>query len=232
MNTAQTIQHLIFDKTMNTNNTTAVIYARVSSQTDRQDTTRQVTDLEKFAKANNMAIVKTYEEHISGAKKNEQRKVLMDCLNYCVANHVSVLAVHELSRLGRSTLQVLKSLEMLHEAKVSVYIHNLGLYTLMEDGTVNPIASIICTVMSELGSIERSQIVYRLQSGRALYKANGGKFGNEGYRKPREKKAEEYKNVISYLRKGYSIRITAKLTGKGLSTVQRVKKEFEKEINQ
>lgn len=58
------------------------------------------------------------------------------------------------------------------------------------------------------------------------------KFGNEGYRKPREKKAEEYKDVISYLRKGYSIRITAKLTNRGLSTVQRIKREFEKEINQ
>ena len=154
----------------------------------------------------------------------------MDCLNYCIINHIQILAVHELSRLGRSTLQVLRSLEMLHEANVSVYIHNLGLYTLQDNGNVNPIASIICTVMSELGSIERSQIVYRLRSGRALYKANGGKFGNEGYRKPREKKAEEYKDVIGYLRKGYSIRITAKLTGHGMSTVQRVKKEFKKEI--
>ena len=45
---------------MNTTNTTAVIYARVSSQNDRQDTTRQVTDLEKYAKANDMEIVKTY----------------------------------------------------------------------------------------------------------------------------------------------------------------------------
>ena len=211
---------------------TCCLYCRVSSEGDRQSTTRQVEDLKKFCESNGYAIKGTYEEHISGAKKNEQRKVLMECLNYCVTNHIQILAVHELSRLGRSTLQVLKSLEMLHEAKVSVYIHNLGLYTLMEDGSVNPIASIICTVMSELGAIERSQIVYRLQSGRALYKANGGKFGNEGYRKPREKKAEEYKDVISYLRKGYSIRITAKLTGKGLSTVQRVKKEFEKEVNQ
>lgn len=212
---------------------TCCLYCRVSSENcERQSTTRQVEDLKKFCDANDYVIKGIYEEHISGAKRNEQRKVLMDCLNYCVEHKISVLAVHELSRLGRSTLQVLKSLEKLHEAKVSVYIHNLGLYTLMEDGSVNPIASIICTVMSELGSIERSQIVYRLQSGRALYKANGGKFGNEGYRKPREKKMEEYKDVISYLRKGYSIRITAKLTGKGLSTVQRVKREFEKEINQ
>ena len=211
---------------------TCCLYCRVSSEGDRQSTTRQVADLKKFCESNGYAIKGTYEEHISGAKRNEQRKVLMDCLNYCVTNHIQILAVHELSRLGRSTLQVLKSLEMLHEAKVSVYIHNLGLYTLMEDGSVNPIASIICTVMSELGSIERSQIVYRLQSGRALYKANGGKFGNEGYRKSKERKAEEYREVISYLRKGYSIRITAKLTGRGLSTVQRVKREFEKEICQ
>lgn len=211
---------------------TCCLYCRVSSENDRQNTRRQVEDLKKFCEANGYVIKGTYEEHISGAKKNEQRKVLMDCLNYCCTNHVSVLAVHELSRLGRSTLQVLKSLEMLHEAKVSVYIHNLSLYTLMEDGSVNPITSIICTVMSELGCIERSQIAYRLQSGRALYKANGGKFGNLGFRKPREKKAEEYRDVISYLRKGYSIRITAKLTGRGMSTVQRVKKEFIKEISQ
>ena len=211
---------------------TCCLYCRVSSENDRQNTSRQVEDLKRFCQANDFTIKGIYEEHISGAKKNEQRKVLMECLNFCVENHISVLAIHELPRLGRSTLQVLKSLEMLHEAKVSVYILNLGLYTLQEDGKVNPIASIICTVLAEMGSIERSQIVYRLQSGRALYKERGGKFGNEGYRKPREKKAEEYRDVISYLRKGYSIRITAKLTGKGLSTVQRVKREFEKEISQ
>lgn len=211
---------------------TCCLYCRVSSEGERQSTLRQVEDLKKFCESNGFAIKGIYEEHISGAKKNEQRKVLMDCLNYCVTNHIQILAVHELSRLGRSTLQVLKSLEMLHEAKVSVYIHNLGLYTLMEDGSVNPIVSIICTVMSELGSIERSQIVYRLKSGRELYKANGGKFGNAGYRKPKEKKAEEYKDVISYLRKGYSIRITAKLTNRGMSTVQRIKTEFAKEIRQ
>ena len=211
---------------------TCCLYCRVSSEGDRQSTTRQVEDLKKFCLANDYIIKGIYEEHISGAKKNEQRKVLMDCLNYCCTNHVSVLAIHELPRLGRSTLQVLKSLEMLHEAKVSVYILNLGLFTLQEDGKVNPIASIICTVLAEMGNVERNLISQRLQSGRALYKANGGKFGNEGYRKPREKKAEEYRDVISYLRKGYSIRITAKLTGKGLSTVQRVKKEFTKEICQ
>ena len=93
---------------------TCCLYCRVSSEGDRQSTTRQVEDLKKFCESNGYTIKGTYEEHISGAKKNEQRKVLMDCLNYSCTNHVSVIAVLELSRLGRSTLQVLKSLEMLH----------------------------------------------------------------------------------------------------------------------
>lgn len=116
----------------------AVIYARVSSTGDRQDTGRQIKDLENYAKSQNIRIVKIYEEHISGAKKIEERQVLTECLEYCKKESVNYLLLSELSRLGRSTLQVLRSLEILHEAKVSVYIQNLGLYTLQPDGKVNP----------------------------------------------------------------------------------------------
>ena len=106
-----------------------------------------------------MEIVKIYEEHISGAKKNEERQVLTECLDYCTKNHVDYLLLSELSRLGRSTLQVLKSLEQLHEAKVSVYIQNLGLYSLQPNGEVNPIASILITVLAEMGNIEAKRNV-------------------------------------------------------------------------
>lgn len=132
----------------------AVIYARVSSTGDRQDTGRQIKDLENYAKSQNIRIVKTYEEHISGAKRIEERQVLTECLEYCTRNSVDFLLLSELSRLGRSTLQVLRSLEILHEAKVSVYIQNLGLYTLQADGKVNPIASIMVTVLAEMANIE------------------------------------------------------------------------------
>ena len=125
----------------------AVIYARVSSTGDRQDTGRQIKDLENYAKSQNIEIVKIYEEHISGAKRIEERQVLTECLEYCTSHSVDFLLLSELSRLGRSTLQVLRSLEILHEAKVSVYIQNLGLYTLQPDGKVNPIASIMVTVL-------------------------------------------------------------------------------------
>jgi len=137
------------------------------------------------------------------------------------------LLLSELSRLGRSTLQVLRSLEVLHEAKVSVYIQNLGLYTLQPDGKVNPIVSILITILAEMSNIERSNIVYRLNSGRSNYIAKGGKLGRKtGSIKTEEKKREEYKEVIQLLKKGYSVRNVAKLQGIGISTVQRVKNIF------
>lgn len=205
----------------------AVIYARVSSTGDRQDTARQIKDLENYAKSQNIEIVKIYEEHISGAKKIEERQVLTECLEYCTRSSVDFLLLSELSRLGRSTLQVLRSLEILHEAKVSVYIQNLGLYTLQADGKVNPIAGIMVTVLAEMANIERSNIQYRLNSGRANYIANGGKLGRKrGNTKPEEKLREEYKETILLLKKDYSIRNIAKLQGIGISTVQRIKKQF------
>ncbi len=227
MNALIAIQLIIFDLIMNTNNTKAVIYARVSSQTDRQDTTRQVNDLKRFAFSQEMEIVKTFEEHISGAKKLEEREVLTQCLEYCKNNSVKYLLISELSRLGRSTLQVLRSLEILHEAKVCVYIQNIGLYSLQPDGAVNPVASIMITILAEMSNIERGNILYRLNSGRQQYINRGGKLGRrKGSIKTAEQMKEEYKEVISLLKRGYSIRNVAKLTGFSIQTVQTVKNQF------
>ena len=207
--------------------TTSVIYARVSSVNDMQDTTRQIEDLKRFANSQGIEVVNIFQEHISGAKRNEERQVLTECIQYCIANSVGYLLLSELSRLGRSTLQVLKSLDLLHGAKVSVYIQNIGLYTLQANGDINPIASIIVTILAEMANIERSGIVYRLNSGRANYIAKGGKLGRKvGSVKMEERMKEEYKEVIALLRKGYSIRNIAKLQNVGISTVQRVKNQF------
>ena len=205
----------------------AVIYSRVSSTNDRQNTERQVEDLKGFAFKNDFEVKKVFEEKISGAKKLEEKPVLLECLDYCTNNNVSCLLLSELSRLGRSTLQVLKSLEILHNAKVNVYIQNLNLYTLLETGEINPMASIIITVMAEMAAIERTNIAYRLNSGRNNYIAKGGKLGRTvGSTKTIETKKEEYRKVISLLKKGTSVRHTAELAKIGVSTVQRIKKEF------
>lgn len=207
--------------------TKAVIYARVSSVNDRQDTTRQIEDLKRYALLQDIEIVRIFQEHISGAKKIEERQVLAECLEYCTEKGVDYLLLSELSRLGRSTLQVLRSLDILHDAKVSVYIQNLGLYTLQPNGKANPIASIMVTVLAEMANIERANIQYRLNSGRANYIAKGGKLGRRaGSIKTEERKREEYRETIALLKKGYSVRNIAKLQGIGVSTVQRIRSQF------
>ena len=205
----------------------AVIFARVSSVTDRQSTERQVVDLKSYANKNDFQVVKVFEEKISGAKRNEEREILLECVDYCITNQIHTLLTSELSRVGRSTLQVLKTLDALHSNGINVYIQNLSLNTLTKDKEINPMTSIITTVMSELYSIERGNIQYRLNSGRANYIAKGGKLGrNVGSTKTTEEKREEYKETLALLKKGYAIRNVAKITGDSVSTVQRLKKEF------
>ena len=48
-----------------------------------------------------MTTVRTFEEHISGARKNRERLILNECLAYSVKNEVDIILISELSRLGR-----------------------------------------------------------------------------------------------------------------------------------
>lgn len=206
-----------------------VIYSRVSSQSARQSTDRQVADLQKLAADRGYTVCAVFEEKISGCKAINERPVLLACLDFCTdaQNHVDMLLVTEVSRLGRSTLEMLKALDMLHKHKVCVYIQNLNIETLLPDKTVNPLSSLITTLLGELAAMERQGILDRLNSGRALYIQKGGRLGrNPGSFKSREQKKEEYKEAISLLKKGYSIRNVAKLTGRAVSTIQTIKKEF------
>lgn len=204
---------------------TAVIYARVSSTGDRQTTERQVADLMRYINLNGMELVKVYEEKMSGAKEN--RPVLTECVEFCVENRIHTLCVSEISRLGRSTKIVVNTLDELTKAGVNVYIQNLPLCTLNENGEPNPIAKMITAVLSSFAEIERDNIKYRLNSGRELAKAKGVKMGRKvGSKKTEEQFTEQYSSVIRQLKKGQSVRNTAKLCGVSVSTVQRVKARF------
>lgn len=204
---------------------TAVIYARVSSVGDRQTTERQVADLTRYINLNEMKLLNAFEEKMSGAKEN--RPVLSDCVEYCIANKVHTLCVSEISRLGRSTKIVVNTIDELTKAGINVYIQNLPLCTLNEDGQPNPIAKMITAVLSSFAEIERDNITYRLNSGRELAKARGIKMGRKvGSKKTEEQFTEQYSSVIRQLKKGQSVRNTAKLCGVSASTVQRVKARF------
>ena len=81
--------------------------------------------------------------------------------------------------------------------------------------------------LSTCAQLERDNIKFRLNSGRANYIAKGGKLGRKkGTTKSEDVLREQYKDVITLLKKGYSVRNIAKLQGIGISTVQRIKNQF------
>lgn len=205
----------------------AVIYARVSSTNDRQSTDRQVLDLNAYASKNDINVIKIFEEHISGAKQNEERPILCECLDYCIEYKIDTLLISELSRLGRNVDEVLANVKRCKDNELNIYFQKENLSIFQADGTKNPFLNIFISVLGTCAEMERENIKFRLNSGRAKYIADGGKLGRkEGYRKPKEQKEVEYKEVIKELKKGTSVRRTAKLCDVSVSTVQRIKAEF------
>ncbi len=206
---------------------TAVIYARVSSTGERQSTARQLADLTNYANLNGLKVVGVYEEHISGAKRNEERAVLTECIDYAVTNDVEVVLFSELSRCGRAVWEVLDTIRTLKDNGVNAYFQKEGLSLFGADGRENPYLAVMVSVLGVCAQLERENITYRLNSGRAKYIADGGKLGRKvGSVKSKERKQEEYSKVIRSLKQGKSIRDTAAICGVSVSTVQRVKKEF------
>ena len=205
----------------------AVIYARVSSTGERQSTSRQVADLTNYASLNGIEVVEVYEEHISGAKRNEERAVLTECIDYAVTNGVEVVLFSELSRCGRAVWEVLDTIRTLKDNGINAYFQKEGLSLFSADGKENPYLAVMVSVLGVCAQMERENITYRLNSGRAKYIADGGKLGRKvGSVKTKERKQEEYSKVIRSLRAGKSIRDTAAICSVSISTVQRVKKEF------
>ena len=205
----------------------AVIYARVSSITDRQNTDRQVVDLTRYAEYSEHNIIDRVEEKISGGKRNVDRPVLTECLNYCKDNNIDVLLVSELSRLGRNAFEVLSTVKFLIDNCINLYIQKEQFSLLNDEGKPSIFAPVMIATLSTCAELERENIKFRLNSGRDLYIKNGGKLGRKaGSIKTLDMKKEEYKEAISLLKKGISVRNVAKLTGKGTATIQRIKKEF------
>ena len=206
---------------------TAVNYARVSSIGDRQNTDRQISDLLDYVEYQKLELCKIYEEHVSGAKKNVERPILQQAIEFCKSNGVTILLVSELSRLGRNAFEVLATVKDLIDSGINLYMQKEQLTLLDAEGKPTMFAPIMIATLSTCAQLERENIKFRLNSGRKLYIERGGKLGRKvGSTKTIEQKREDHKDIISYLKRGYSVRNTAKLTNKGVSTVQRIKTEF------
>ena len=203
-----------------------VLLARVS--TDKQEYRRQINELKGFCEKMDWEIAEIFANKVSGAETIENRTEIVEMVEFVRENEVKRVVCLEISRLGRNTLEALKVIQILNENKVSLYIKNYSLETLNADGSVNPIASLICTILLEIASMERLTIRERMNSGRTQYiercRREGIKMGRPvTYKKELDTYKQQYQKEISLLKKGISLRNVASITGTSVNTIRKIK---------
>jgi DNA invertase Pin-like site-specific DNA recombinase len=207
---------------MGSSKTPVVFLVRVS--TVKQETARQVSELKAYAEAKGYDVVEVCEETISGTAEDGERHGLRCVEELARAGTIKKVLVHEISRLARRNSVAHHFVETLEESGVSLYWHAQGIETLLPNGKRNPAASIMLALLAEMARSEGELLRKRLNSGLREARRKGVTLGRpKGTTLSRSAFLHRHKDICRQLKAGQSVRNTAKITGKGLSTVQRVK---------
>lgn len=200
-----------------------VIYARVSTKT--QDYDRQLAELREYARKMEYEVVAEFTEKISGAKKVEERQALIELLAYTETHKVDKVLIYECSRLSRRAVDFLSVIENLTAKRISVYILQNGLETLLPNGQPNPIAQLVMGILAQFNTMERALIRSRMESGYNHFRQQGGQVGRKvGYRKTEEQMRADYPKEIQLLKKGLSLRNIQAITQTSVNTLRKLKK--------
>ena len=202
--------------------TPVAILVRVS--TSKQETDRQVSELSTYAESKGYVVVEICREQVSGMADESDRPGLQRAEELARAGTVKKILVHEVSRLARRNSIAHAFIEMLEELGVSLYWHQQGIETLLPNGKRNPAAGIMFALLAEMARAERETLSERIKSGLAEARRKGRKLGRPAGAAFTEKEFHaKHADIVRKLREGHSVRNTAKITGKSISTVQRVK---------
>ena len=201
----------------------AAILVRVS--TAKQETARQVSELRAVAEAKGWAVVAVCEElAVSGRADESERHGLQQIEELARAGKIKKVMVHEVSRVARRNSIVHRFVETLEELGVSLYWHAQGIETMMANGKRNPAASVMLALLAEMARNETETLRERINSGLAEARRKGRKLGRPtGSGLEAAALLEKHRDVVKLLKAGQSVRNAAKIAGKGVSTVQRVK---------
>jgi len=204
--------------------TKAVIYSRVSSEGNRQDTERQTNELKEYANKMGYKLIGVYEEKVSGFKKNEDRPIFSKMLEEIEKGTIDKVLVWELSRIGRSVIQSLQNIQLLTDKKVSIYIKNFNLETLNDDKTPNSLSMFMVQILFSVANMEAQLTKSRMVSGYRNHIKNGGKVGRKsGSIETEEETIQKHSDILKLLKKKLSIRQISGLTNKSTNTILKVK---------
>lgn len=198
------------------------ILVRVS--TVKQETARQIAELKWFADTKGYEVVEIAKETISGRAEEDDRYGLKQVQELAQAGKIKKVLVHEISRLARKNSVVHRFVESLEDCGVSLYWHAQGIETLLANGKRNPAAGIMLALLAEIARGELETLRDRINSGLAEARRKGVKLGRPtGTKLEQVEFLEKHKDIMRLLRAGRSVRHTAKISDKGISTVQRVR---------
>lgn len=206
-----------------------IIYSRSSTPQQKLSNGRQINDLREVISDRGWRLVKVFDEVISGYNKKEDRTMIYEMIDYCKENHIQKILITELSRLGRDLEMIHHTLNILKKEKISLYIRQFNCETLNDDLTPNLMSELVLGIVANIHSMEKQQSQFRLQSARKEYMRRGGVVGRKkGSVISDGDLLIKHNDIVKLLKKKVSIRNTAKITDKSVSTIQRVKKVMDK----
>jgi len=164
-----------------------------------------------------------YIDIVSGSVPFRNRKQGKELLRAIENNKIKYISVSSIDRLGRNLYDILTTLEFFKENGVITKVDNLGLESLI-NGKENQAFKLIISVMANIAELERDTILERQREGIAIAKANGSYKGRvKGSKESLESFLSKHKEVIKNIKKGNSVRDTAKICSVSIGTVQKVK---------
>jgi DNA invertase Pin-like site-specific DNA recombinase len=150
--------------------TRVAIYVRVS--TKDQHCTNQIDVLTQWCERQGHRITKVYTDAgVSGSKRRDKRPGLDAALKDAARAEYDLLAAFAVDRLGRSTVDLLQTLESLHQAGVNLFLHAQAIDTRTSTGKA------LFTMLSLFGELERAMLIERVNAGLARAKSQGKKLG-------------------------------------------------------
>ena len=201
------------------------IFARVSTTDGRQCNDRQTSELNNLCAQNSWQVVETITEDISGAKDREQRKGLSKLVTLAQSGRIDKIVISEISRLGRKVSDGIKVIEEITEANVSIYIQNIGMETLLSDGSPNYMFKPILLTLMGFAEMEREQLRVRVKSGLENARRKGKTLGRpKGSTQSNKDLLRKYSGLKKDLESGLSLRKAAKLHDVSPTTAQKVKR--------
>jgi DNA invertase Pin-like site-specific DNA recombinase len=165
-----------------------------------------------------------FNDVISGSVPFNKRPKGSELLEAMRKGEVDYISISSIDRLGRNLMDILSTLETCNNLSVTIKVDNLGIESLV-DSKPNQVFKLIISVLGNVAEMERANILERQQEGIALAKARGVYKGRvKGSVESDDIVLSRYKGVVKELKRGTSLRRTAKLESVSLGTIQKVKK--------